>query len=195
LKKIKSKALIYFYLLELKWGTTLESKNAFKLSLSELLKGEYVKGKKEFEPNYLVLENNVKVNKVHVWGIVEEKVVSKEKSFGSLSLNDFTGSIKALVFGEKMNLFKEVSKGDSVEIIGKIKEGSNERFVLVEVVKKIGFQTEMLRRVENALTKKRLLWKEKGLKTQSNQNNLSEKELTVERKSWVNKRNGIRENA
>ena len=128
---------------------------AFKVPLSEL-EGEYFKGKEKFDANYLISKSDLRLNRVSVWGVIVRAFESEEKEFKSLTLDDFSGTATVNFFSEQMHLFQDLKPGISVKVVGKIKQGNQGLFVLPESVRKIDFQEELMTRLENLLSLKRL---------------------------------------
>ena len=105
---------------------------AYKARIKGLLGGRYVK-EEGWTPNYIETGRR-KISRVNLIGTI----VSKEdiESFQSLILDDGTGKITARSF-EKNNALDNLDIGDVVLIIGRPREYSGERYVLIEIIKKI----------------------------------------------------------
>ncbi len=121
---------------------------AFKLPLSELIGGEYIKGEKEFEPNYLITKSNFRASRVNVWGNVVRRFTS-ENDLSSITLDDFSGCMDVNVFKENLSLFDNIDVGDVVAVIGKVKKGNKGLFILAESARKISPDEELMKRLEN----------------------------------------------
>ena len=107
---------------------------AYRFRIKDLAGGEYVAGGTIDNPTYVKL-GDLKVSRVDLLGKVLEK--SDSDGLSSMTLQDKTGKIKIKVFGNDSIIAKEVTIGDLVRVIGKIRQDSIERFVLGEIVKKI----------------------------------------------------------
>ena len=107
---------------------------AYRFRIKDLAGGEYVAGKTIDNPTYVKL-GDMNVSRVDLLGRVLDK--SDSEGFSSMTLQDKTGKIKIKVFGNDSIIAKEVTIGDLVRVIGKIRQDSIERFVLGEIVKKI----------------------------------------------------------
>jgi RPA family protein len=105
---------------------------AYKARVKDLLGGKYVK-EEGWNPNY-VESGGRKISRVNLIGTI----VSKEsvESFQSLTLDDGTGKITARTF-EKNIVLDSLDIGDVVLIIGRPREYGRERYVLIEIIKKI----------------------------------------------------------
>ena len=105
---------------------------AYKSRIKELLDGKYVK-EEGWNPNYIEAKGR-KISRANIIGTV----VSKEDvdKFQSLVLDDGTGKITVRSF-EKNPLIDSIDVGDVVLIIGRPREYGSERYVLIEIIKKI----------------------------------------------------------
>jgi len=121
---------------------------AFNLPLKELESAVFFKAKEEYTPHYAITEKGQRVSRVNVWGIVT-RTFESENGFASISLDDFTGTIDVNAFKDDMELFSKIKKGDSVKVIGKVRENNNGVYVLAEGVRKLSFKEELLHRAKN----------------------------------------------
>ncbi len=88
--------------------------------------------------------------RVVVWGVVVRKFVG-EKSI-MLILDDFTDTAVVITSPET-----EVEEGDVVRIIGRIRSGEKGKRIFADVIKKIDTEEELIHRLKNLQTFKRLL--------------------------------------
>ena len=105
---------------------------AYKVRINDLLRGEYVK-EEGWNPNYVELGNK-KISRVNIIGTI----VSKEsvERFQSLLLDDGTGKIGIRSF-EPNPVLDNVDIGDVVLVVGRPREYGTERYVLIEIIRKI----------------------------------------------------------
>ena len=105
---------------------------AYKVRISDLINGKYVK-EEGWNPNY-VEYNGRKISRVNIIGAI----VSKEniETFQSLLLDDGTGKISARSF-EKLPVIDGLDIGDVVLIIGRPREYGGEKYLLIEIIRKI----------------------------------------------------------
>jgi len=105
---------------------------ALKVSISEILNGEYVK-EEGWTPNY-VSTSRGQASRVNIIGVV----VSKDENGGhdSLIIDDSTGSINVRTFDEK-SMLKNRKVGELVLLVGRPREYNSEKYVLAEIVKKL----------------------------------------------------------
>lgn len=128
---------------------------AYNVPLKLLRGKEFISGSKT-AAGYVELNPGFKVSRVSVWGNVVSKFLS-EKEFGSITLDDFSGSINLNVFKENRSLIDGISHGDVVEATGKLRaDKNNEICVAAETIVKLSYDGEMLARAKNLKTFKNL---------------------------------------
>jgi RPA family protein len=106
---------------------------AYKVRIKEMVTGNYIK-EDGWEPNHILLDNQLKVSRVNIIGAVVDK--SADNGYLSMLLDDGSGKISARFFQE-FGLAKEVNIGDIVLMIGRIREYGAERYIVPEILKKI----------------------------------------------------------
>ena len=121
---------------------------AFNLTLAELNDSVFFRGEAEFEPHYVITKRGERVSRVNAWGVVS-RTFESENDFASISIDDFTGTIDANAFKDTLSLVKKSRKGDTVRVIGKVRENNRGLYILAEGVRKISFEEEMLKRLQN----------------------------------------------
>ena len=97
--------------------------------------------------NY-VSPSGVYFRRVSIWGVVVRKFVGENSTM--LLLDDFTGTIPVILLGDLKNV--EVDEGDTVRIIGMLREREGEKRVIAEVIRKIDSKEEAVQRLLNLLT-------------------------------------------
>jgi len=63
-------------------------------------------------------------------------------------VDDASGQIKLKAFGEEIGIIKDNIQGDTVQIIGVVREYNNEIYILPEIVKKVDTQWLLVRKLE-----------------------------------------------
>lgn len=104
---------------------------AYKVRISDILNGSFVKD--EMSAGYLKL-GNFNVSRINVIANLVYK--SEQPSSANSLIDDGSGKISLRVF-ENRNIFSKIDIGDFVMVIGKVREFSNERYVIPEIVKKV----------------------------------------------------------
>jgi RPA family protein len=103
---------------------------AYKLPISHIMNNPYIREEGEFSPNYIQIAN-LKVSRTNIIGVV----VSDYEN-NSLTIDDGTSKITIRAF-EQTPLPSEISVGDIINIIGRPREFSSEKYLVPEIIKKI----------------------------------------------------------
>ncbi|MCD6479097.1 MAG: hypothetical protein J7L44_04405 [Candidatus Diapherotrites archaeon] len=119
---------------------------AIRIPLKELDGAEFVRVEEQYVPSYAITSSGLNVSRVSVFGIVVRRY--ETENFISIKLDDFTGTIDAIAFGEHMDKVREIKEGNAVKVIGRVREGNNGLFISVEGVQKLDFEEEMFKRLE-----------------------------------------------
>ena len=105
---------------------------AYKIRVIDILSGVYIKGSEEFDPDVINV-NGLKISRVNLMGFVVNS--NNQDNFESLSFDDGTAVIEVRNFGS--DLLSGFNVGDCVNIIGRVKEYGNLRYVVCESCKVI----------------------------------------------------------
>lgn len=116
---------------------------AYKVRISRILKGEYVR-EEGWLPNYIIIEEN-RVSRINIMGVVIAKTDNKEN--GEILVDDKTGKISVRAFNNPL-IFNNIKIGDFVLLIGRPREYNNEKYVVPEIIKKIQKSWFELRLIE-----------------------------------------------
>ena len=119
---------------------------AYKMRIGDILKGVPMMN----EGKFLFLElGDKKVVRVNILANCVDKYIQEgEKQFGSLTVDDASGQLKLKVFGEDVEMFKEILQGDTLQIIGNMREWNGELYAQPEVVKKVDARWLLVRKLE-----------------------------------------------
>ncbi|MFH0808204.1 MAG: OB-fold nucleic acid binding domain-containing protein [archaeon] len=119
---------------------------AYKLRIGDVLKGSPMMD----EGKFLFLElGDKKVVRVNLLANCVDKFVSEgEKSFASLTVDDASGQLKLKVFGEDIDRVANIMQGDTLQIIGNMREWNGEIYMIPEVVKKVDARWLLVRKLE-----------------------------------------------
>jgi len=105
---------------------------AFKVKISDILSGSYVK-EEGWQPNYIII-NSHNVSRVNLIGTVLS--VQHDPNFSTVVIDDGSGMIPLRSF-EKDNLLKSLQIGDLMQVIGRPRQYGSEKYILIEICKKI----------------------------------------------------------
>ncbi len=133
---------------------------AYKLRIGDVLKGSPMMD----EGKFLFLElGDKKVVRVNMIANCVDKFVQEgEKSFASLTVDDASGQLKLKVFGEDIERVKDIMQGDTLQIVGNMREWNGEIYMIPEVVKKVDARWLLVRKLEIQNARKDLPVEEKG---------------------------------
>jgi len=107
---------------------------AFVARIADLKGGRYVK-EEGWEPNY-ILTKNAKISRTNVIGVIISKADSPDANFKNIIIDDGSGNINVRNF-ENNDMFTSLNVGDTVLIVGRPREFSNEKYILPEIIRKI----------------------------------------------------------
>ncbi len=95
---------------------------------------------------YFRLPNGVSVKRVGVWGVVVHKIVGE--NYLRLVLDDFTGTIAVVFFPPYPPRAESVEVGDTVFVVGRLRERDGEVSVAGEALKMVDPIEELVRRLD-----------------------------------------------
>ncbi|RMD45992.1 hypothetical protein D6829_00700 [Candidatus Pacearchaeota archaeon] len=119
---------------------------AYKLRIGDIIKGRAVSG----EGRFLFVEiGDKKVVRVNIIAnCVDKFVQDNEKKYASLTVDDASGQIRLKAFGDDIEVFKGIMQGDTLRIIGNLREWNGEIYVIPEILKKIDPRWLLVRKLE-----------------------------------------------
>ena len=107
---------------------------AYKVRINELLKGRYIRGEGEWAPNYIEAGDK-QVSRANILAVVVSK--SEEGNYHSIGIDDGSGKISARSFEEE-SFADGIDIGEIILLIGRPREYGSERYIVPEIIKKIG---------------------------------------------------------
>lgn len=127
-------------------GEQRKRNTAYKMRIGDILKAKPIMA----EGKFLFLElGDKKISRVNILANCVDKFISDgEKKFGSLTLDDASGQIRLKVFSDDLPLIVNVNQGDTLQIIGNVREWNSEIYVLPEIVKKVDPKWLLVRKLE-----------------------------------------------
>ena len=128
---------------------------AYKLRVGDILKGKPVMA----EGRFICLElstrddssepGDKKVVRVNVLAnCVDKFVTDGEKKYASLTIDDASGQIRLKAFGDDVGMIADFVPGDTLQIVGNVREWNSELYILPEVVKKVDPRWLLVRKLE-----------------------------------------------
>lgn len=119
---------------------------AYKLRIGPILSGKQILDLDRLKALEI---NSQEVSRINLIANITEKYIQDgEKKYGSITLDDGTGQIKAKVFGEDIEKLSSLNEGSTVLIIGLLKQWNNEVYITPEIIKKKTPQFLLLRKLE-----------------------------------------------
>jgi len=128
-------------------GQEIRKRNiAYKLRIGDVLKGKPMMD----EGKFLFLElGDKKVVRINVLANCVDKYIQEgERQFASLTVDDASGQIKLKAFGEDIGPLKDSLQGDTLQVIGNVREWNGELYIIPEVIKKVDPRWLLVRKLE-----------------------------------------------
>jgi len=113
---------------------------------AELISGKYVK-KGGFESNYVLTNLGRRLSRVRVMGTVVDKFVSEDGSYGSITVDDGTSTLRCKTF-VNLKILDGINLGDLVDVVGKVREHNDEIYAMPEIIRIVQPNAETLRLLE-----------------------------------------------
>jgi len=104
--------------------------------ISDIVTGNFVR-KEGFEPSYVLTDSGQRISRAYLIGTIVDKFMSEAGNYSSITIDDDTDSIRIKAFREQVNIFDNFNVGDSVMVIGKVRNYADENYIIPEIVKKI----------------------------------------------------------
>lgn len=128
---------------------------AYKMHLGDILSGKVILNDEKFKLLEYEGKEVVRVNVIA--NITDKYIQDDEKKFASLTLDDATGQIKVKTFGEDISKFENLSQGDTIQLIGLLRQWNNELYIIPEIIKKRSPQYLLIRKYELEIDKPKTL--------------------------------------
>ncbi len=106
---------------------------AYKVSIASILNGTYVK-EEGWTPNYIKTSDGKHISRINIIGTILS--VEEDINFQSVVIDDGSGKIPVRTF-EKTGMLDNFNVGDIILVIGRPREYSRQRYILIELIKKI----------------------------------------------------------
>ena len=119
---------------------------AFKFKIGDLLLGKPVFDSERF--SFLELGSK-KIIRVNIIGNIIEKYESEgEKKYMFFTLDDGSGQIKLKCFGDEVVKFKKIIQGQTVLVIGNLRNFNNEIYISHEIIREQNSKYLLVRKLE-----------------------------------------------
>ena len=142
-------------------GEEIRKRNiAFKLRIGDILKGAPTRDADKFLFLDIGGRHVVRVNILA--NCVDKFIQEGEKKYASLTIDDASGQIRVKAFGDDIVPLKDVVQGDTLQIVGNVREWNGELYVIPEVIKKVDARWLLVRKLEIQKARKDMPVAEKG---------------------------------
>ncbi|SRR3989344_769867 len=118
---------------------------AYKLKIGDIFSGKKILDGERF--NFLELGNK-KINRINIIANIVEKYSSSEKQYISLTIDDASGQIRLKIFGDDVQKFSDINQGDSILVIGLLRNYNDEIYITPEIIKKQDPRYLLVRKLE-----------------------------------------------
>ncbi len=90
-----------------------------------------------------------KIVRVNIIANIVDKYSSEgDKKYGTLTIDDASGQIRAKFFGEDVLKYQELSQGDTILVIGVLRSYNQELYINPEIMKKVDTRYLLVRKLE-----------------------------------------------
>jgi len=119
---------------------------AYKLRIGDVMKSKPISN----EGKLLFLElGDKKVIRVNLIANAVDKFINDgDKKYASITVDDASGQIKLKAFGDDIAPLKDISQGDTLQIIGLVREYNSEIYITPEIIKKVDPKWLLVRKLE-----------------------------------------------
>ncbi len=107
---------------------------AYKLKIGEVTNGKIILDADRLK--FLEIENKQVLRVNVVANIIDKFVQNEEKKFASMTIDDASGQIRLKTFGDEISKFDNFNQGDTVMVIGIVRQWNNELYITPEIIKK-----------------------------------------------------------
>ncbi len=119
---------------------------AYKFRIGDLLMGKPIFDNERF--SFLELGEK-KIIRVNIIGNIIERYESEgERKYIFLTLDDGSGQIRLKCFGEDADKFKNIAQGQTVLVIGNLRNFNNETYISPEIIREQDTKYLLIRKLE-----------------------------------------------
>lgn len=126
----------------------IKRNTALKVRISDLTSGKWVKNE-GMVASYVETASGMQVSRARLLGTIVSVFMAEDGMFASVTLDDSTDTIRVKTF-KTVKPLDGFKVGDMVDLIGKVREWNDEIYVMPEIMRKVGPEAELLRRLEVA---------------------------------------------
>ena len=119
---------------------------AHKTTVKGILEGKYVK-EEGMKPNYVLLKTGKQLSRVNIIGVAIDSQKDPLTNTQIITLDDGSGKINVRSFDAEFS-FKNAEIGSAINLIGKVREFGNERYITPEIITPIKKEWIAVRKLE-----------------------------------------------
>lgn len=121
---------------------------AYHVWISDLIINSYIKQEGKWESNYVLLKDTP-ISRVNIIATVISKFKSEDGSYIAVVVDDGTAGIRVKAWREDTATLEMIEVGNVVNLVGKVREFNEERYILPEIIKVLTNPNwELLRKLE-----------------------------------------------
>ena len=119
---------------------------AYKLKIGNILSGNPIIENGRIKNICINGKKVVRVNTIA--NVIEKYIQDGEKKYGSITLDDGSGQIKAKFFGDEVEKINDLIMGDTILLIGLVRMWNKELYLTAEIIKKKDPSFLLIRKME-----------------------------------------------
>ncbi|HLC56145.1 MAG TPA: OB-fold nucleic acid binding domain-containing protein [Candidatus Nanoarchaeia archaeon] len=125
--------------------TIQKRQTAYKLWINDVVNAKMEKQEGNFGINYFSFNSN-EISRVNLMAVIVAKNVVE--NYSSITLDDGSNTIRVKTWKEDVKFLDLLNIGDIVNVIGKVKNYSNENYIVPEIVKNVDHNFYLVRKYE-----------------------------------------------
>lgn len=111
-----------------------QRQTAYHTWIAPLINGQFVSAEGDFLQDFVVVGDK-KISRVNLIGTVVDVFINQDSSFGSITLDDGTATIRVKVFRENIKNLRAIRGGELVNCVGMVKKYNEEINISGEVIR------------------------------------------------------------
>ncbi len=112
----------------------IRRQTAIKTRISDIVNSKFIR-KEGLEPSYVLTDMGQRISRAKIVGTITDKFLSESGNYSSITLDDGTGAVRIKTFQDNIDMLQNVTIGDLVSIIGRVKEYAEENYIAPEIIK------------------------------------------------------------
>lgn len=109
---------------------------AIRARASDIVNSKFVR-KEGLEPSYVITDLGLKISRAKITGTIIDKFSSDTGTLSSITIADDSGSVRAKTFQDNIDAFDSLEIGDTITVIGRVREYNEENYLIPEIIRKV----------------------------------------------------------